>query len=370
MYIKDMENSNIESLYVHIPFCNSICYYCDFSRCLYQYSLAERYLKHLFKELDLIKQNTFKTIYIGGGTPSCLKEEQLDKLLSYLSRFKDVSEYTIEVNCESFTLEKAILFKKYGINRVSIGVQSFDDILLNKIGRKHTSQQVYQTIDLLREIGIDNISIDLIFGFHNQSLSELLKDLQTAVSLAVKHISIYDLEIYPSSKFGLENYQKVDMQTSFIMYQTIIDFLNSHGFTQYEISNFAIENYQSIHNKTYWYYDNYYGAGLSASGKIGKYRYQNTSNFVEYLNDHYLQEKTLLHDNDLIFEALMMNLRLNEGIDIKRFDKRFNCSILEKYSNAIEKNLKKGLIEIKENHLKTTYQGIFVLNDILIDFCD
>ena len=128
-----MENSNIESLYVHIPFCNSICYYCDFSRCLYQYSLAERYLKHLFKELDLIKQNTFKTIYIGGGTPSCLKEEQLEKLLSYLSRFKDVSEYTIEVNCESFSVEKAMLFKKYGINRVSIGVQSFDDILLNPI---------------------------------------------------------------------------------------------------------------------------------------------------------------------------------------------------------------------------------------------
>ena len=212
----------------------------------------------------------------------------------YLELCKKNNQDFIYTNGNLLTYEKRQVLKKYGINRVSIGVQSFDDILLNKIGRKHTSQQVYQTIDLLREIGIDNISIDLIFGFHNQSLSELLKDLQTAVSLPVKHISIYDLEIYPSSKFGLENYQKVDMQTSFIMYQTIIDFLNSHGFTQYEISNFAIENYQSIHNKTYWYYDNYYGAGLSASGKIGKYRYQNTSNFVEYLNDHYLQEKTIL----------------------------------------------------------------------------
>ncbi|MGN1398848.1 MAG: radical SAM family heme chaperone HemW [Erysipelotrichaceae bacterium] len=365
-----MVNRQIDSLYVHIPFCNSICYYCDFSRCRYEYSLSERYLTHLYKELDLIKQDSFKTIYIGGGTPSCLSLEQLESLLNYLSRFKEVKEYTIEVNCESLTQNKAQIMKKNGINRVSMGVQSFDDVLLKNIGRKHTSKQVEQAIDCLVENGIDNISIDLIFGFHNQSLTDLINDLNKAVRLNIRHISIYDLEIYPSSKFGLEKYQKVDSETDFIMYQTIIDFLNAHGFKQYEISNFALDGYQSLHNKTYWYYDDYYGAGLSASGKIDHTRYQNTANFVDYLNDNYLYQQQRLSDDDLIFEALMMNLRLNEGIDLNRFDKKFNCNVLAKYAQAIEKNLHKGLLEIKNNHLKTTDQGIFVLNDILIDFYD
>ncbi|HQB32713.1 MAG TPA: radical SAM family heme chaperone HemW [Erysipelotrichaceae bacterium] len=358
----------IKGLYVHIPFCNSICGYCDFARCRYSSSLADKYLMHLEKELSEIKQDSFYTVYIGGGTPTSLNEKQLERLLEMLSRFKAEKEYTIEINPESFNREKALLIKKYGVNRVSIGIQSFNESLLAHMGRKHNSKDVDNTFRYLDEAGIKNRSIDLIFGFQTQSLANVITDLQKAVRLNVTHISIYDLEIYPNTIFGIKRYEKLDDETCFIMYQSIVEYLNLHGYRQYETSNFAFGRYQSQHNRLYWKYEDYKGVGLSASSKIRNIRTDNTKNFVDYLNDRYVAKTIRLSDEELIFEAIMMNLRMNEGIDIKEFDKRFNCNLLEKHHLAIEKNIAKGLLEVKSGFLKTTNKGIFVLNDILVDF--
>lgn len=368
--MQDIQKNKIKGLYIHIPFCRHICYYCDFDRCIYDISLAQRYLKHLEKEIDLIQQDEFQTIYIGGGTPTSLDYNYLEYLLEMLSRFKNVEEYTIEINPETFDNEKANLLKKYGINRVSIGVQTFNENLLEMIGRKHKNIDVINTLQYLDTVGIKNRSIDLMFGFKEQSLIDVINDLKKAVMLDIQHVSIYDLEVYPRSKFGMQKYQKADDETTYIMYQTIIDFLNRHSYKQYEISNFAIHGYQSKHNKIYWNYYDYMAVGLSACGKIGHIRYENTSNFIQYFKDNYRQKEEKLSNKELEFEAVMMNLRMNKGIDIIEFDKRFQCNILSDYHQAIEKNINLGLLEIKNNHLKTTDNGIFVLNDILIDFID
>lgn len=370
MFIEGIHITMIKSLYVHIPFCQHICYYCDFSRCIYEKGLVDRYLTHLNKEIDTIKQDKFETIYIGGGTPTSLDYAQLERLLRMLSRFKGVKEYTIEINPETFDLDKARLLKQYGINRVSIGVQTFNETILKIIGRKHTNKDVYDTLSYLNEVGINNRSIDLMFGFKEQSLADVLTDLKQAVMLPIQHISIYDLEIYPHSKLGLTGYVKNDEEITFLMYQTIIEYLNAHSYKQYEISNFSIDTFQSLHNKAYWYYYDYLAVGLSGCGKVGRTRYENTSNFIKYLSDEYRKQEIKLTIDDERFEALMMNLRLNEGIDIRKFDERFNCNILQKYHQAIEKNIDKGLLEVKNSHLKTTEKGIYVLNDILIDFMD
>ena len=360
----------IKSLYVHIPFCSHICGYCDFGKCRYEKPLADRYLDHLEKELSSIDQDSFFSIYIGGGTPTALDEVQLGRLLEMLARFKVEQEYTIEINPENLTLEKAQLMKQFGINRASIGLQTFDEGLLKVMGRVHSNKDVENTFEYLDKAGITNRSVDLMYGFQSQDLFDVLKDLNKAVQLNITHISIYDLEVYPKTPFGLKNYQKVDDETDYLMYSTIIDFLNEHSYKQYEVSNFALPHYQSAHNQVYWKYEDYYGAGLSAAGKIGTYRYENTRNFVKYLKDEYRGEENYLSLDDVRFEALMMNLRLLEGIDIKEYDDRFETNLLLNKHDAIEKNINHGLLKVENGHLKVTEKGIFVLNDIIVDFMD
>jgi len=365
-----MTDTNAKALYVHIPFCVSICGYCDFAKCKYDVNLANRYLEHLFKEIDQIKQNSFQTIYIGGGTPSCLNDIQLKLLLEKLTRFSNVIEYTFEINPETFSLSKAELLKEYGINRVSIGVQSFNEDLLEHMGRTHKNVDVINTFKYLDEVGITNRSIDLIFGFNIQTMDMLKTDLEIATSLNIKHISIYDLEIWPKTIFGFNHYKKNDDEKCAQMYEFIINYLNEKGYHQYEVSNFSLEGFESKHNKTYWHYDDYYGVGLSASGKIGNYRYTNTKNFVKYLNDEYVEEQEQLSKEDVLFEAIMMGLRIDEGINITLFNNKYDCDLLKHFSKAVKNNIEKGLLAIENNYLKTTKKGMYVLNDILVDFMD
>ena len=360
----------IKGLYVHIPFCRSICGYCDFAKCRYEKVLADRYLYHLKKEIDEISQDSFLSIYIGGGTPTALSAEQLEELLQMLSRFKVEKEYTIEINPETFDLEKAQLLKKYGVNRVSVGIQSFNEQLLAHMGRTHHNIDVHNTFRALDKVGIDNRSIDLMYGFHNQTLAELLADLEKAVRMNITHISIYDLEVYPQTPFGIAGYQPVDDETDFLMYQTIIDFLNSHSFYQYEVSNFALTTHQSVHNMLYWRYEDYLGVGLGASGKVKNIRYDNTRNFMDYIHDKYRKTEYHLTMKDQRFEAVMMNLRLLQGINIREYDYRFETGLLALYHDAIEKNINKKLLEIVDGYLRVTAKGLFVLNDILVDFMD
>ncbi|MBQ7223691.1 MAG: radical SAM family heme chaperone HemW [Erysipelotrichaceae bacterium] len=357
-----------DSLYVHIPFCRQVCGYCDFAKARYSETLAERYLDELEKELLSLPETAFKTVYIGGGTPSALSEKQLERLLQMLSRFPISEEYTMEVNPESLSEGKALLMKKHGINRVSIGIQSFNERLLQEMERQHDARDITNTFRYLDQAGITNRSIDLIYGFHSQSVEDVLKDLETAVSMDITHVSIYDLEVHESTSLGRKGYTKADEETDFLMYQTIIDYLNSHGFQQYEISNFAKAGYRSRHNLTYWQYRDYQGAGLAACGKTGNIRYENTHNFAEYLKGSWRGEQITLSHDDLIFEAVMMGLRVIEGIDIADFNRRFACDLVSKYRQAIAENTERGLLTLTEDRRKVTGQGIYVLNDILIDF--
>ncbi len=360
----------IKGLYVHIPFCRSICGYSDFTNSKYSPSLANRYLDHLEKEISLIDQAGFDSVYIGGGTPTALSAEQLERLLKMLCRFEVKIEYTIEINPETFDLKKARLLKEYGINRVSIGVQSFNEGLLEHMQRSHHNIDVYQTFKYLDEVGIKNRSIDLMYGFNRQTLSMLLKDLETAVRMDITHISIYDLEVYPHTAFGLKNYQPIDAETDYLMYASIVDYLNSHSFQQYETSNFAIGKYRSYHNQLYWHYEDFIGVGLGASGKIKNKRYDNTKNFVEYFKDNYKEKEYPLTLDDIRFEAVMMGLRLLEGINIADYNRTYETNLLQKYDKAVQLNVDKGLLEIENGYLKTSERGIFVLNDILVDFMD
>ena len=358
----------IKGLYVHIPFCAHTCGYCDFAKAKYNSGLANRYLNELEKEICAIGQKEFETVYVGGGTPTSLSSEQLDRLLSFLSGFGGKKEFTVEINPETFDLEKAMIMKKHGVNRVSIGIQSFNERLLNEMDRSHNNEDTFNTLKYLDEAGIKNRSIDLMYGFNSQSLEDLESDLEKAVNLDVTHISIYELEVHEKTMFGINNYQLADEETRYLMYRKIIEYLNAHSYKQYEVSNFALPYSQSQHNLIYWHYEDYYGAGLAACGKIGNERYENTHNFMDYLNGNYRLEVNKLSLEEVRFEAIMMGLRLVEGINIERYNEKHGCQLLKHYDKAIEKNVNKGLLRIDNGCLKTTSMGMMVLNDILVDF--
>lgn len=358
----------IKGLYVNVPFCAHTCGYCDFAKAKYNYGLASRYLNELEKEISAIGQKEFETVYVGGGTPTSLSSDQLDRLLSFLSTFGGKKEFTVEINPETFDREKAEILKKNGVNRVSIGVQSFNERLLNEMDRSHNNEDTVNTLKYLDEVGIKNRSIDLMYGFNSQSLEDLEDDLRKAVELDITHISIYELEVHEKTMFGINNYQLADEETRYLMYRKIIEFLNEHSYKQYEVSNFALPYSQSQHNLVYWHYDDYYGAGLAASGKIGNERYENTHNFMEYLKGNYRMETLKLSLEEVRFEAVMMGLRLVEGIDIDKYDEKYGCELLKHYSKAVDKNINKGLLRTDNGHLMTTSAGMMVLNDILVDF--
>ncbi len=287
-----------------------------------------------------------------------------------VNRFTIEGEFTIEINPESLTKEKALIMKKYGINRASIGIQSFNEKILKEIGRKHDRKDIDRCLGYLLEAGITNISCDLMYGYHGQTLDDLVNDMKEAVLLPVKHISIYDLEVHDDTVLGHKKYQKPDDETEYRMYETIISFLEDNGFKQYEISNFALEGYQSEHNKTYWHYEDYYGAGAGASGKVNHIRYDNTPSIATYNKDQYRQDATELSEEDEMFEAVMMGLRIMEGIDIESFNSRYHTDLLKKYEEALGKHLERGNLEVSEGHLKVTRKGLFILNDILVDFME
>jgi len=365
-----LRKTMIRSLYIHIPFCNNICWYCDFTRRLYDERVADEYLDHLKKELETIGQSSFETAYIGGGTPSALSETQLERLLQMVNMFEIKGEFTMEVNPDSLNEEKALIMKKYGINRVSMGIQSFNERILKEIGRKHDRKDIDNCFRYLLSAGIDNISADLMYGYHGQTVEALLSDLEEVVKLPVKHVSIYDLEVHDDTVLGHRKYQKPDDETEFNMYKLIISFLQEHGFSQYEISNFAKEGCQSDHNKTYWHYEDYYGAGAGASGKVDHIRYDNTPSIVTYNSDSYRQDVTQLSEEDEMFEAVMMGLRLLEGIDTERFNVKYHTDLLGKYDSAVSKHVERGNLEVSDRYLRVTEKGLFVLNDILVDFME
>lgn len=360
----------INSLYVHIPFCNSICGYCDFCRVKYNESLAEKYMHALYAEMaEKCKNMQFDTIYIGGGTPTSLSNELLDDLLSHCNfHAKDCKEFTIEANPESLTKDKIEILKKHHISRVSLGVQAIQPKLLSMMNRKHTVKQIKECIEELNQVGIKHISIDLIYSLPTQTIDEWKESLLEVLSWKIDHISLYSLTIEENSDFARKGFTPLDEEVEADMYEIACHILEENGYHHYEISNFAKENGESLHNKTYWHYDDFIGLGMGASGKIEDKRYDNTMNFLEYFDHKWCKEEIHLEKEDIMFEMIMMGFRLKEGISKQLFYQRFHEDIKDIYKSALDANIDKGLLFETEERIIPTERGFACLNEVLLEF--
>lgn len=356
------------SLYVHIPFCDHICTYCDFAKVFYQSAWVDRYLEALDYEIqDRNLKGNYDTVYIGGGTPSSLNLVQLEKLFNILSPLtKNVKEFTVEVNPESMTQEKLDLFIKCHINRLSVGVQTFNDKLLKGINRKHTSLQAIEIIQRAKQKGIKDINVDLIYGLPHQTLTDVYEDIDMIDSLDISHASIYSLILEEHTVLKNQNYQPLDDDEDARWYQSIDQYLCMKGMIHYEVSNYY-KYKPSLHNLVYWHYQDYVGIGLSAHSLINHHRLENTKSLTQYFHYDYLDNDVILKSEDELFEKIMMGLRLFEGISIQEMNEMFQIDLLDKYRVVIEKYKKYNMLEIDNGYLKATFLGMNFLNNILVD---
>ncbi len=357
-----------EYCYIHIPFCKSKCKYCSFV----SFACTDKMTGYSYSLMKEISENyrgeKLKTLYIGGGTPSLLPLNLLGKIINKFN-FGDVYEFTIEVNPDDITQDTVKIYRDFGINRVSVGVQSFEDDILKEIGRRHNSQAAISAVDTLYNNGFSNISIDLIYGLPGQTSEGFLKDLRLAVSLPVSHISLYGLKIEENSYYYTHLPTDVpddDIQAD--MYLAACNFLEQSGFEQYEISNFSRNGAFSRHNMNYWYNNTYYGFGVSAHGYVEGFRYYNTSDIDEYIANpvcseyaHHVTEKERLE------EEIFLGLRKTEGINIFDINKKFNIDFECKYKNVIEKYSPEFMCK-KSGYLSLTRKGFMLSNIILSEF--
>ncbi|MDF9823871.1 oxygen-independent coproporphyrinogen-3 oxidase [Breznakia sp. PF5-3] len=359
-----------DALYLHVPFCETICYYCDFKRSLYQEKVVNDWLDALEHELDEKDINkSLKTIYIGGGTPTSLNMDQLERLLTRLEPYtEELEEFTIESNLESIDAEKLALLKRYKVNRISLGVQSFDDDLLVYMNRSHTVKDIKPTIELVANY-INNISIDLMYGLFSQTYEVWEKTLTKVVEIeAVTHVSVYSLTIEENSVFYKQGVKQIENESEAKMYQMAIDYLTSHGFVQYEVANFAKPEFSSKHNQYYWRYDDFYGIGVGASGKENHKRYTNNFSIQAYIEGSGKPEIEELTNKDEMFEFIMMNVRLREGLSLKRFESLFHYSFEDLFTTLITKLIKKQAAVCGPTHFIITETGMMYLHDILVSF--
>lgn len=358
-----------KGLYVHIPFCGAICHYCDFTKFIYHAEWIKPYLKELKHDLSFFNvQKDLKTIYIGGGTPTRLSFSELKKLLKLLLPYsREVQEYTVEANIESLTLPKLKLLREYGVNRLSIGVQSTDDAQLEALNRKHTYSQIKSKIRLVKKAGFTNFSVDLIYGLPGQTEKDLKLDLKRILALDPPHISTYALTIEPNTVSFIRSWPEVSNEVSRAYYDLILKTLRKSGYNRYEVSNFAKTGAESEHNKLYWHNQNYYGIGLGASGYLGNKRYKIAGGLTKYLKGEARIEEELISKEMFIEEYFMLNLRLSSGFLISDFEARTNVNFAMNYGKKVDKLIKRGLVNRDETRVYPTDEGIMLLDSVVLD---
>ena len=358
----------INSLYIHIPFCKNICPYCDFVKFYSNKSWENQYINRLIEDLDEVKKKfkKFKTIYIGGGTPSILSRENLINLLDNLKDLRRKKcEFTIEANPEDINDEFLRIIKKYKVNRISIGIQSFNKNILKEIKRDY-SIDYFELINKVKKY-IKNINIDLIYGFKGQTLEDLNKDLDCFIKLNVNHISIYSLIVDEGSIFYVKKYSEQDEDSSRKFYDFILDKLRKNGYERYEISNFARKKkYQSKHNLNYRKNKEYVGIGLASHGYIGPYRYNFTKSLSNYLNKTNLIEKEEVNSKTMKEYFFLTNLRLKDGFKLKDYKKTFKSDFIDDYKTLIDELVKDNLAKITKKKFYLTDDGLIILDFILI----
>ena len=361
----------VDSVYIHIPFCLSKCNYCSFVS--YEGVLDEKkdeYLAILKKEIEhSYKQEPLKTLYFGGGTPSLLDVADLESLIGCFN-LSDNVEITIEVNPETVDFEYFEGLRQIGINRISIGVQTFDDEILKLIGRAHNAKRAVDTVNEVQKAGFENISLDFIYGLPSQTIDGFVSDLKNAISLGVKHISLYGLKIDADCKFSInppENLPDDDAQAD--MYLAAIQLMKENGFLHYEISNFCKENYHSRHNLMYWESSEYYGFGAGAHGYLDGVRYANFNCLEEY-STRYKQKEVSLYiaKNNMLEEKIYLGFRKGSGINISEINEKFDIDFKSVYSDVLAKYTQSGHILETTDGYKLSENGFLLSNIILADF--
>ena len=358
----------IKNCYIHIPFCNNICSYCDFCKLFYNEKFISKYLIHLEKEIKSIYKNEeLDTIYIGGGTPSCLNIDQLEilfKILSILKKSSDI-EYTIECNFDSITEEKLKLFKKYGINRLSFGLESINKNNLLLLERDISKSRVKSIISLCRKLNFNNINIDLMYAIPGEDLKILDEDLSFVLALDVEHISTYSLIIEDHTKLKIKDIDYISEDLDFSMYELICKRLSNYN--HYEISNFSKDGYQSRHNLSYWKNKNYYGFGLGASSYIGKRRINNTRSINKYLEDNYVSDYEILKKSDIMDYEMILGLRTNTGVNKNEFYLKYGVNIEDVFDLSML--IKNGLL-ISDKNIYIPENKWYISNEVLVNFIE
>lgn len=359
-------------LYIHIPFCIKKCNYCDFVSFTEKDALFDEYIDALLLEAKEYETLSFDTVFIGGGTPTVLSPKQLERLLSGIRstlKISDNAEFSIEANPKTLTEEKLITLYKNGVNRISIGVQSFIDSELSFLGRIHSSRDAISTIELAKKY-FDNFNLDLMFALPNQTKEDVLFSLKTAVSLSPAHISCYSLILEEGTplfcEFEKGNLTLQDEDTDRNNFEAICNFLKENGYSRYEVSNFALDGFECRHNLKYWDCDEYIGLGLAAHSYFDGKRFYNTSDFKTYIEGNFHDEFITLSEKDKMSEFMIMGLRKTNGIKISEFEKRFFKNPCNIYN--MEKFQKLGLIINDGEKIRLTERGMDVSNSVLCEF--
>ena len=359
------------SAYVHIPFCTQICYYCDFSKVFIKNQPVDSYLEHLIEEYNSYDIKKLRTLYIGGGTPTALSASQLAFLLEKLTDKLDLSyleELTIEANPGDLDQEKIAVLKDSPVNRVSLGVQTFNDRMLKQIGRSHLEKDIYENIANLKKAGFDNISIDLIYALPKQTMEDVKTNVAKAIALDIPHMSLYSLILENHTVFmnrmrrGKLPLPKEDLEAE--MFDYIIAELEKAGFDHYEISNFSKPGFESRHNLMYWDNAEYYGIGAGASGYVDGVRYKNHGPIRHYLQaveagNARVQEE-ILTLKEKMEEEMFLGLRKKSGVSKKRFEGKFGISFEDQYGAVVSELTEQGLLVPDRDIVRMTKQGLFL----------
>lgn len=356
----------MRSIYIHIPFCNSICSYCDFCKMLYNPNWADSYLNVLNEEIDKYYDNSVvDTIYIGGGTPSSLSIEQLTKLFNIIKKIKTTEdfEFTFEINIDDVRNDILEILKNNGVNRLSIGVESTDKYKLQYLNRKHSKKQISNNIKLIRKYGFSNINVDFMYALPIESYHKMKVDLNNILKLKPEHISTYSLIIENNTALSIRNTKPLSEDIESKMYKYICKKLKKKNYKHYEVSNFALPGNESKHNLKYWNNEEYYGFGLGASGYIDGVRYENTRSLNDYLKNKYRKEELFVSKKEEMENELILGLRKLEGVNLKKFYEKFNVMIQDVFD--FDKVIEMNLIEINGEYLKIKEENIYIMNEII-----
>ena len=374
----------IQAAYIHIPFCTHICHYCDFNKVFLHQQPVDAYIDALIIEMERTFERfptlRLQTVFIGGGTPTSLTAKQLDRLLHAIHRIVPLAsnvEFTVEANPDGVSDEQLRVLKQWGVNRLSFGVQTFDDELLTRIGRTHTKETAIETIERAHELGFHNINIDLMYGLPTQTIAQLKETLQMTFSLPIQHVSAYSLIIEPKTVFyNLMKKNTLSLpsqEEEAYMYEIVMEQMEKHGYVQYELSNYAQKGLYSRHNMTYWNNEYYYGFGAGAHSYMNGVRYVNVGSIKKYIQliEHgklpYVDTHVVSKEEQME-EHMFLGLRKTEGVSKREFLARYGKTVHEVFSEAIARQKRNGLLEETDEAIVLTHRGKLLGNEVFQSF--